>query len=159
MRWPRKELRVEQWIPRSMEVNNLCETWSSGEADELWKCRSFDLIILSLQFYFLEWSYNVCNWPKKIHCGKKYWLENNILVTCKRGFPGGSVDIRDTHLIPGWGRCSGGRHGKPPQYSCLENPMDWGGWQPTVYRVSQSQTQLKWLSTHTDSTYKKWIIA
>ena len=90
MRWPRKELRVEQWIPRSMEVNNLCETWSSGEADELWKCRSFDLIILSLQFYFLEWSYNVCNWPKKIHCGKKYWLENNILVTCKRGFPGGT---------------------------------------------------------------------
>ena len=26
----------------------------------------------------------------KIHCGKKYWLENNILVTRKTGFPGGT---------------------------------------------------------------------
>ena len=35
--------------------------------------------------------------------------------------------------IPGWGRSSGGGHSNPLQYSCLENPMDRGPWQPTVY--------------------------
>ena len=30
----------------------------------------------------------------------------------------------DTGLIPGSARYPGGRHGNPPQYSCLENPMD-----------------------------------
>ena len=30
--------------------------------------------------------------------------------------------------ISGSGRCSGGGHGNPPQYSCLENPMDRGAW-------------------------------
>ena len=31
----------------------------------------------------------------------------------------------------------------PLLYSCLENPMDRGTWQATVYRVAQSQTRLK----------------
>ena len=30
----------------------------------------------------------------------------------------------------------------------LENPMDKGAWRATVHGVAQSQTQLKWLSTH-----------
>ena len=29
----------------------------------------------------------------------------------------------------------------PLQYSCLENPMDKGVWQATVYRVAKSQTR------------------
>ena len=33
-------------------------------------------------------------------------------------------DIRDAGLIPGLGRCPGGGHGNPLQYSYLENPMD-----------------------------------
>ena len=37
---------------------------------------------------------------------------------------------------------------QPLQYSCLENPMVGGGWQPAVHRVTKSQTWLKWLSTH-----------
>ena len=32
----------------------------------------------------------------------------------------------DTGLIPGSGRSSGGGHGNPLQYSCLESPMDRG---------------------------------
>jgi len=36
------------------------------------------------------------------------------------------VDTRDMGLIPGSGRSPGGRHGNPPQYSCLENPIDTG---------------------------------
>ena len=35
-------------------------------------------------------------------------------------------DIRDASLISGSERSSGSRHGKPLQYSCLENPMDRG---------------------------------
>ena len=53
----------------------------------------------------------------------------------------------DTDSIPGSGRSLGGRHGNPLQYSCLENPMDRGGWWATVYRVAKSQKRLKWLST------------
>ena len=35
------------------------------------------------------------------------------------------------------------------QYSCLENPVDRRAWHATVHGVTNSQTQLKWLSTHT----------
>ena len=37
-----------------------------------------------------------------------------------------SPDIRDVSSIPGLGRCPGGGHGNPLQYSCLEKPMDGG---------------------------------
>ena len=36
--------------------------------------------------------------------------------------PAKAGDIRDACSIPGSGRSSGGGHGNPPQYSCLENP-------------------------------------
>ena len=51
-------------------------------------------------------------------------------------------DSGDAGLIPGSGRSSGGGHGNPLQYSCLENPMDRGAWQATVYSIAKSQTQL-----------------
>ena len=38
-------------------------------------------------------------------------------------------------LIPGSGRSPGGENGNPFQYSCLENPMDRGAWQATVYGI------------------------
>ena len=34
------------------------------------------------------------------------------------------------------------RHGNPPQYSCLENPMDRGAWLATVRGVSKSWIRL-----------------
>ena len=49
-------------------------------------------------------------------------------------------DIRDTSSIPGLGRSSGGGHGNPVQYSCLENPTDRGVWQATVHGVAKSRT-------------------
>ena len=70
------------------------------------------------------------------------------------GFPSGSMvkepacnagDARDMGSIPGSGRSPGGGYGYPLQYSCLENPMERGGWWATVHR-SQSQTWLKQLS-------------
>ena len=49
--------------------------------------------------------------------------------------------------IPRSGRSSGGGHGNPLQYSCLENPMDRGAWWATVHGVAKS-CWLTWLSTH-----------
>ena len=57
-------------------------------------------------------------------------------------------DARNTRSIPESGRSPGGGHGKPLQYSCLENPMDNGSWQATVHGVTKSQTWLKLLSMH-----------
>ena len=36
--------------------------------------------------------------------------------------PANAGDIRDAGLIPELGRCPGGGHGNPLQYSYLENP-------------------------------------
>ena len=46
--------------------------------------------------------------------------------------PANAGDIRDTGLIPGSGRSSGGGDGNPLEYSCLENLMDREAWQATV---------------------------
>ena len=57
---------------------------------------------------------------------------------------------RDVCVIPGLGRSPGTENGNPLQYSCLENPMDRGTWRAVVHRITESWTQLKWLS-HTDT--------
>ena len=56
-------------------------------------------------------------------------------------------NVRDASLLLELGRVPGGGHGKPLQYSCLENSIDRGAWQATVHRVKKSQTGLKQLST------------
>ena len=43
--------------------------------------------------------------------------------------------------------CIGEGNGNPLQCSCLENPRDGGAWWAAIYGVTQSQTQLKWLSS------------
>ena len=43
----------------------------------------------------------------------------------------------DLGSIPGLGRYPGEGNGNPLQYSCLENPMDRGTWQTTVYGVAR----------------------
>ena len=53
----------------------------------------------------------------------------------------------DGSLTPESRRSSGGGHGKPLQYSSLENSTDRGAQWATVPRVAKSQTQLKRLST------------
>ena len=76
------------------------------------------------------------------------------------GFPGcfmekslhaNAGDLRDTGLIPGFGRSPGGDNGNPLHYSCQENPMDREAWWATVHSVAKSWTQLKRLSMHADS--------
>ena len=77
------------------------------------------------------------------------------------GFPGGSnskesaYNVGDLGSILGLERSSGGGHGNPFHYSCLENPMDRGAWQVAVHGVIKSWTWLKWLSMHAH-THGSW---
>ena len=43
--------------------------------------------------------------------------------------------------------CIGEGNGNPLQCSCLENPRDGGAWWAAIYGITQSQTQLKRLSS------------
>ena len=75
-------------------------------------------------------------------------------VKANMGFPDGSADEEstcnagDAGSVPGLGRSPGEGHGNPLQCSCLENPMDRGPWQATVYGVTKSPRRLKRLSTY-----------
>ena len=77
---------------------------------------------------------------------------NHILVSiCFAGCTSGkepACQCRRHKRVPGLGKSSGGGHGNPFQYYCLENSMDRGDWQATVHWVTKNQTQLKQLSTH-----------
>ena len=68
--------------------------------------------------------------------GLSRWLSGKI-STFNAGAAGAAGSI------PGSGRSPGGGHGYPLQYSCLENHMDRGAWRATVWRVTESQTQLR----------------
>ena len=49
--------------------------------------------------------------------------------------------------------CIGEGNGNPLQCACLENPRDGGAWWDAVYGVTQSQTQLKWLSSSSSGIF------
>ena len=48
-----------------------------------------------------------------------------------------TCQVGETGLISGVGKSPGEGNGNPLQYSCLENPMDRGAWQATVYGVAK----------------------
>ena len=62
-----------------------------------------------------------------------------VFIYLYLGFPPSSVgkesacNAGDPGLIPGLGTSYGEGNVNPPQYSCLENPMDRGAWQATVH--------------------------
>ena len=70
---------------------------------------------------------------------------DNMLI---QGFPGGSViknppaNTGDVGSIPGSGRSPGEGNGNPPQYSCLEKPMDRGAWWATIYGIPRVRHDL-----------------
>ena len=69
-----------------------------------------------------------------------------------KNLPASGGNARGEGLIPGLGRSPGEGNDNPLQYSCLENPMDRRTCRTAVHRVTQSQTRLKWLSTHPHMT-------
>ena len=62
------------------------------------------------------------------------------LLIAMKNPPANARDTRDVSLIPRSGRSPGGQHGKPLQYSCLEDLMDRGSWQATVHGIAKSWT-------------------
>ena len=48
----------------------------------------------------------------------------------------------DLGSIPRSGRSPGEGNGNPPQYSCLENPLDRGIWQATVHGITRVEHNL-----------------
>ena len=52
--------------------------------------------------------------------------------------PADSGDVRDSGSIPESVRSSGGEHGNPLQYSCLEGPMDRGAWLAMIHGGAKS---------------------
>ena len=53
----------------------------------------------------------------------------------------GDISCRDLEKRSGTELRVGGT-GNPPQYSCLENPMDGGAWWAAVHEVTESRTRL-----------------
>ena len=97
-------------------------------------------------------------WRAAVHGVAKSWTRlsdwtkldrASPVVLVVKNLPTSAGDIRDLSSILGSGRSHGGGHGNALQYSCLENPMDRGTWQPAVNRAVKSQTWPKQLSTHT----------
>ena len=92
----------------------------------------------------------------KLYSLSNFQIYNTVLLTVNTDFPSGSAgkestcnvgDTGDLGLIPRSRRFPGGGHGNPLQYSCQENHMDRGAWWAAIYGVTQSQTQLKQLSS------------
>ena len=61
------------------------------------------------------------------------WLSGKE-STCNAGATG------EAGSIPGLGGSSGGGHGSPLQFSCLENIIDREAWQATVHSIAESYT-------------------
>ena len=89
-----------------------------------------------------DYSRELAKW--KINAKKKLYITVILIL----GFPGSSDSKASAYnagnlgSIPGSGRSPGEGKGNPLQYSCLENPMDWGAWWATVHGVTKSRTRL-----------------
>ena len=55
-----------------------------------------------------------------------------------KSLPANSGDLRDVGSTSGLKKFSGGGHGNPLQYSCLENPRDGGVWWAAICGIAQS---------------------
>ena len=75
-------------------------------------------------------------------CGLPWWLSDKESA-CNTG---------DVGLVPGLGRSPGKGNGNLLHYSCLENSMDRGGWQATVYGITKESDMTELLSTHTHTS-------
>ena len=152
--WPFcfRNLECSHWQPSLVLLGNLSIIYWFLRIYILWMefcisyMRSYSFIwsgvcIINLlptakySFFPLYYLYNCM-----LRNGLPHWLSSKESA-CSAGDPG------DMGSVPGFGRCPGGGHGSPLQYSSLDNSMDRGAG-VTDQRVTKGHTQLKWLSTH-----------
>ena len=69
------------------------------------------------------------------------WLSMHTGDSMVKNPPANLGDTRDTGLIPGMGRFSGGGNGNPLQYSCCDHPMDSVAWWAIAHRITKRQTR------------------
>ena len=111
------------------------------------------IIFIILLFLFVRFIVSQsCLWEKEMaaHSSIVAW---RILWTED---PGGLLSIGSNEVGHNWSdfACMHWRRKcNPLQYSCLENPRDRGAWWAAIYGVSQSRTQLKWLSSSSSSSH------
>ena len=63
----------------------------------------------------------------------------------------------DQGSSPGLGRSPGEGNGSPLQYYCLENPMDRGAWQATVYGVAKRTSLVAQMVKHLSTMWETWV--
>ena len=74
-----------------------------------------------------------------ISCGNKFLGASQVVLVVKN-LPANAGDLRDTGLIPGSGKYTGGGHGNPLQCSGLKNPHGQRSLVGSVHGVTQSWT-------------------
>ena len=90
---------------------------------------------LSCKYIFIV-CYSYLEKHKYIHiCGFIAHIYTHIcglpqVTLVVKNLPANTGDIKDAGSTPGLERSPGEGHGNPLQYSCLENFMDRGAWQP-----------------------------
>ena len=100
----------------------------------------------------------------KHYIAANFSLLHKVVMSKLWGFPGSSAckestcNAGDSVLIPGLGRSPGEGNDNTLQYSCLENHMDRGAWQTTVYGVTKSQTWLRDWTGHSHNNKQNHII-
>ena len=81
-----------------------------------------------------------CQW-QCLHQSHEYDLSASLkrpsTITPKSQLPANAGGVRHPGSIPGSGRSPAEGNGSPPQYSCLENPMDRRAWWATVHGVTR----------------------
>ena len=93
-----------------------------------------------------------------------YWFLYVDFISCNfnKGFPMGSMvknppaNARDVSSVPWSGRSSGEGNSNPFQYSCLENPMERGVWQPTVHGVTKELEMTEQLNNNFNERWLVW---
>ena len=137
--------KFPEWVPELLILKSTQRSNGSGQPEDPVKNYAlFQAWVPKLSYYpsasiFLIW----CD-ANFVHMFCITRRES--FVSLEESFPGGTEvknppanagDIRDTSSIPGSERPPGEGHGNPLQCSCLESPMDRGGWWATVHGVAK----------------------
>ena len=87
----------------------------------LWKIPDFGFVFIYLPSSIIFTCFPGRNHYSNLHSYLSVFILYSHMALVKNP-PVNEGDIREAGLIPGLGRSPGGRHGKPLQYPCLENP-------------------------------------